>query len=233
MDKSKKLLICKISLALLGVLAISMVLKYLPAILELTVSVDKFRDYILSIGKLGPLAVILFQIFQSVVAPIPGEIVQVAGGYVYGVPLGTLYVTLGMLLGAIIAFFFARFMGGSFIESLLQKEKFQWMINIMDNRKFSIFLFVFFFVPGLPKDLLVYFAGLTPIKPLKFFAILLVGRFPWLLASVTIGANIYQKNYISTVVISVIALVSLILGLVYKDKLIIKLSKLGKGTDNS
>lgn len=210
----------------------SIVLKYLPVILELTASIEKFRDYILSIGSLGPLAVILFQIVQTVVAPIPGEIVQVAGGYVYGICLGSLYVTVGMLLGAIMAFYFARFMGGSFMERLLQKEKFQWMLNFADSRKFSIFLFTFFFIPGLPKDLLIYLAGMTSIKPLKFFTILLVSRFPWILLSVTIGANIYQKNYLPTVVISVIALLSFVLGLVYKDKLINKLSEIGKGSES-
>ena len=232
MNKSKKLLIGKISLGLLGVLVIVVMLKYLPTMLELTASVDEFRDYILSIGKLGPLAVILFQLIQTIVAPIPGEMIQIAGGYVYGVTLGTIFVTVGMLLGALFAFFFARFMGGSYIEKLLQKERFKWMLNFMDSKKFSIFLFIFFFVPGLPKDLLVYFAGLTSIKPLKLFTILMIGRFPWMLASVTIGANLYQKNYISTIIISAIAVLSFILGLIFKDKLINKLSGIGKRNEN-
>jgi len=223
-DKSKKLLIVKISLALIGVLAIILTIKYLPVILELTVSVDKFKNYILSTGKLGPAIFILFQILQTVIAPIPGEVFQIAGGYTYGVLLGTIYTVAGMLLGASMAFFFTRFLGGSFIKKLLKKKKFQWMMDIMNNKKLSVFLFAFFFIPGLPKDLLIYLAGLTSIKPLKFFGILLVGRLPWLIASVSIGSNIYQKNYTSTIIISVIALLGFILGLLYKNKLINKFS---------
>jgi len=229
-DKSKKLLIVKISLALIGVLAIILTIKYLPVILELTVSVDKFKNYILSTGKLGPAIFILFQILQTVIAPIPGEVFQIAGGYTYGVLLGTIYTVAGMLLGASMAFFFTRFLGGSFIKKLLKKKKFQWMMEIMNNKKLSVFLFAFFFIPGLPKDLLIYLAGLTSIKPLKFFGILLVGRLPWLIASVSIGSNIYQKNYTSTIIISVIALLGFILGLLYKNKLINKFSGLGKST---
>lgn len=105
MEKSKKLVIGKLLLILLGIVVIILIRKYLPNILTLTVSVDSFRDYILSIGKLGPFALILFQVFQTVIAPIPGEIIQADGGYIYGVPLGTLYVTAGMLLGVGIAFF--------------------------------------------------------------------------------------------------------------------------------
>lgn len=225
MDKSKKLLIYKISLAVLGVLVIVLVLKYLPYIIELTVSLDKFRNYVLSIGSLGPVVFVFFQILQTVIAPIPGEVIQIAGGYIYGVPLGMIYTTAGMLLGASMAFFFTRFLGGSFIEELLKKKKFQWMVDIMDNKKFSIILFIIFLIPGLPKDFLIYIAGLTPIKPLSFFGILLISRFPWLLASVSIGSNIFHENYTSTILISVLALVAFILGLLYKDKLINKFSQ--------
>lgn len=226
MDKSKKPLISKISLVILGLLVIIPLLKHLPAILELTVSVDKFRDYIISTGKIGPLIFILFQILQTVIAPIPGEVIQLAGGYIYGVPLGTLYTTVGMLVGASIAFFFTRLLGGNFIENLMKKKKFKWMTDMMGNKKFSIFLFIFFFIPGLPKDYLIYVAGLTTIKPLKFFGILIVSRLPWLLASVSVGASVFEKNYSSTIIISVIAGLAFILGLIYKDKLINKFSDL-------
>jgi uncharacterized membrane protein YdjX (TVP38/TMEM64 family) len=107
------------------------------------------------------------------------------------------------------------------------------MADMLDNKKFSVFLFIVFIIPGLPKDMFIYAAGLTPIKPLRFFTILLVARFPWLLASVSIGANMYHKNYLSTIIISAVAIISFILGLIYKDKLIHKLSQLNKSTDKS
>ena len=220
MNQSKKLLIAKTSLVLLGVLTVALTIEYLPVIRELTVSIDKFREYILSIGYLGSVVFFLFQILQTVIAPIPGEAVQIAGGYIYGVLLGTIYTAGGMLLGALMAFYFARFLGGSYIEKLLNRKKLQWMNDIVISKKFSVFLFVFFFIPGLPKDILIYLAGLTPIKPVKFFGILLVGRLPWLIASVSIGANIYHQNYTSTIIISIIALVGFLLGLFCKEKLI-------------
>ena len=225
MNKSKKFLICKISLALLGVLTIILVLKYLPRILELTISLDRFRNYIISLGSFGSVVFIFFQILQTVIAPIPGEVIQVAGGYIYGVTFGVIYSTLGLLLGAIIAFYFTRLIGTPFIKKLINKKNSQWMADIMDSKKFSALLFIVFLVPGLPKDFLIYVAGLTPINPLKFFGILLISRFPWLLASVSIGSNLHYGNYISTIIVSLIALVSFIWGICYKDKLISKFSK--------
>ncbi|AKN31429.1 SNARE -like protein [Clostridium carboxidivorans P7] len=222
MNKSKR--IFKMLMYLLGVCTAVLVLKYLPNILELTMSLDKFRNYIVSLGKLGTIVFIFFQVLQTVIAPIPGEVIQVAGGYIYGVSLGITYTTVGMLLGAIIAFYFTRFIGASFVEKLMNKKNSKWLNNVMNNKKFSIILFIIFFVPGLPKDFLIYVAGLTPIKPLKFFGILLVSRFPWLLASVSIGSNLHYRNYISTVIISSLALIAFILGIIYKDKIINKLS---------
>ena len=222
MDKSKNQLFFKILLVLLSVLVIMLVLKYLPFILEISVSLGEFRDYIISLGNLGAVVFILFQMLQIVIAPIPGEVIQIAGGYIYGSLLGTIYTISGMLLGAYIAFFFTRYLGGSFIEKLLRNEKSQWITDIADNHKLSIILFIIFLIPGLPKDFFIYVAGLTPIKPLRFFGIMLVGRFPWLLASVIIGSNLRHENYTLTIIISVIAIVSFALGLLYKDRIISK-----------
>lgn len=225
MNKSKKIFIFKMFMYLLGICATVLVLKYLPNIIELTMSLDKFRNYIVSLGKLGTIVFIFFQVLQTVIAPIPGEVIQVAGGYIYGVSLGLIYTTVGMLLGAIIAFYFTRLIGDSFVKKLMNKKNSKWLNDIMDNKKFSIILFIIFFIPGLPKDFLIYVAGLTPIKPLKFFGILLVSRFPWLLASVSVGSNLHYRNYASTIIIGSFALIAFILGIIYKDKIINKLSR--------
>lgn len=210
----------RILLILLAAAVLIPVLIYLPEILKLTVSIDGFRDYILSTGKSGPIIFIFFQILQTVIAPIPGEVIQIAGGYIYGTTLGTTYSTLGLLIGAITAFYFTRLLGRAYVEKLLNKNKLKWMANLLGNKKFAIFLFLIFIIPGMPKDMFIYAAGLTPIKPLKFFTILLVARFPWLLASVCIGSNIYHKNYVATVVIVIVAVTAFLLGIIYKDKLI-------------
>jgi uncharacterized membrane protein YdjX (TVP38/TMEM64 family) len=213
----------KIVLACLGMVLTILFLQYLPQLLKLTGSLESFREYILSTGKLGPMILVFFQVLQTVIAPIPGEVIQIAGGYIYGTTLGALFVTGGMLLGAVMAFYFTRLLGGAFIEGLLTKDKFKWMAAMMDSSKFSVFLFIIFIIPGLPKDVFIYAAGLTTIKPLRFFAILVIARLPWLLASVSIGANIYHKNYGSTIVISAISVVAFVLGLIYKDKIMNRL----------
>jgi uncharacterized membrane protein YdjX (TVP38/TMEM64 family) len=224
MDKSKKMLFCKIFLAIACVFIVALGIKYFSTIIELTLSVDKFRDYIISQGKFGVIAFIFFQVLQIVIAPIPGEVIQVAGGYIYGVPLGMLYTIVGLLLGAVIAFYFTRFMGRDFIKKILSKKNNQWLADIMDSKKFTVILFVVFLIPGLPKDFLIYVAGLTPINPLSFLGILLISRIPWLAASVGLGASMSHNNYTSMIIISAISVIAFLIGVTFKDRIIRRFS---------
>ncbi|QAA31797.1 TVP38/TMEM64 family protein [Clostridium manihotivorum] len=222
MNKAEKMIIYKICAFLLCILIAIPIIKYLPDIIALTMSMEKFSSYIISLGSLGAIVFTSFQVLQTVIAPIPGEVIQVAGGYIYGATLGTIYSMIGLLLGGIIAFYFTRFIGANLIEKLLQREKLSWLSKIMHSNKFDLVIFIIFLVPGLPKDFLIYVAGLTPIKPLKFFIILTISRFPWTLASVSIGSNLHYGNYTATIVVALIACVAFILGIINKDKLINK-----------
>lgn len=217
--------IFKIVLLILTAVSIVIFIYYSPEILKILSSMDNFREYIRSTGSWGPIMFILFQVLQIVIAPIPGEVVQIAGGYIYGIGLGTLYNTIGMVLGSAMAFYFTRFIGRSYIEKLLQKKDYKWMALINDEKKFSVFLFIFFVIPGLPKDFLVYVAALTSIGSLRFFIILLVARLPWIIGSVAVGSTIHLEQYLSAIIISVISVVAFIFGYIYKDKLVQIFSK--------
>lgn len=200
-------------------------IRYAPAILEILSSMDTFRDFIRASGNWGPALFVLFQIVQVVVAPIPGEVVQIAGGYIYGVSLGTIYTTIGTLLGAALAFYFTRLIGRSWIERLLENKSYKWMAVLKNEKKLSVFLFIFFIIPGLPKDLLIYLAALTPIGAVRFFTLLLVGRLPWLIASVVIGTSLHQEQYGVAILIAVISVVTFGVGYFYKNKWIELFSK--------
>lgn len=225
MQQLSKKYILKIFMLLLTAISIVIFIYYSPEILRILSSMDNFREYIRSTGSWGPIMFILFQVLQIVIAPIPGEVVQIAGGYIYGIGLGTLYNTIGMVLGSAMAFYFTRFIGRSYIEKLLQKKDYKWMALINDEKKFSVFLFIFFVIPGLPKDFLVYVAALTSIGSLRFFIILLVARLPWIIGSVAVGSTIHLEQYGSAIIISVISVIAFIFGYIYKDKLVQIFSK--------
>ncbi len=72
-------------------------------------------------------------------------------------------------------------------------------------------------IPGTPKDLLSYFAGLTDVKIPVWLIICSLGRFPSIITSTIGGDAIGTKNYMLAVAVFVITMVISIAGiLVYK-----------------
>jgi len=199
--------------------------KYTPIIYNIISDPEKFKNFLNSYGKINIFVFIFFQALQVVIAAIPGELIQIAGGYIYGIYWGTLYSIIGIFIGSVVTFFISRIFGFSIIKTLIpqnQIDKFNFLIN---NRNAEIALFVLFLIPGIPKDVLVYISGLTPIKPIKFFFISMIARFPAILASSYIGTSLQEKDYFQVIMVSTLAAVLFVLGILTRDKIINKLMK--------
>lgn len=136
------------------------------------------------------------QIFLPI---LPGEPVEVLAGMSYG-PIGGLFVIfLGAFLSSLIIFFAVRKFGRGFLYSFISKEKIDKLENskmFSDPKKVYAILFILFFIPGTPKDLFVYIAGLLPIKPVKFLLISTFARFPSIISSTIAGSNLVDGNWI-------------------------------------
>lgn len=214
-------------IAFLGVIAYLGV-RFGPEITELAREPESLARLLNSYGWKGVLVFIGIQILQVVVAAIPGEFVQIAGGYIYGTWLGTLYSITGIFLGSVIVFSIARLIGYPVVKlavSDTQIEKFNFLIN---SNKSEAALFLLFLIPGIPKDIVTYIAGITPVKPLRFFVIILIGRFPALLGSSYIGHSTQKGNYLVVIVLSVAAVILFVTGLLLKDRIIHKMHQISK-----
>lgn len=197
-----------------------LVIRFGSEITELAREPESLAGLLNSYGWKGVLVFIGMQILQVVVAAIPGEFVQIAGGYIYGTWLGTLYSLTGIVLGSVLVFFIARLLGYPVVRlfvSTKQLEKYSFMIN---SKKTDAAMFVLFLIPGIPKDVLTYIAGITPVRPLKFFAIITIGRLPALLASSYIGSSTEKGNYVIVILLSVAAVILFFVGILLKDRII-------------
>lgn len=105
---------------------------------------ERFRNWISSFGRLGVLVFIGVQVLQVVVFVIPGEVVQVAGGYLYGTILGTLYSVIGITLGSLICFSIARILGYDFVKNIVSEEKLKKFDYLINNPKGETVLFCYF-----------------------------------------------------------------------------------------
>lgn len=212
-----------IGVVFIGIL-IFLSIKFTPYILDVISNTEKFREYILSHGHIGAIVFLAFQFIQIVIPFIPGEIVQIAGGYIYGIVLGCTLLLIGGVLGTIISFYLARIVGYPVVKFFVSKEildKFEFLLN---SPKIEAVMFLLFLIPAMPKDALVYIAGLTPIKPIRFFIISMVARIPGLIISVFIGSNLLTKDYTSIIVITVVVSIIFSLGVVFRKKIINKLT---------
>lgn len=191
-----------------------------PRITQLAINPENLDQLLDSFGWKGVLVFIGIQILQVLVAAIPGEIVQIAGGYIYGTWLGTLYSLIGIFLGSILVFFIVRLLGYPLVRLVASESQIEKFNSIFGSSKSEAATFILFLIPGIPKDVLTYIAGVTPVKPLRFFIIIMIGRFPALLASSYIGHGTQRGNYLIVIILCVAAVVLFLVGLLLKDRII-------------
>lgn len=138
-------------------------------------------------GAWGPLVVIGLIIAQTVVAPIPGQMVNLVAGYVYGLAAGLLYSWSGQLLGAALAMGLARAAGRPLVERLAPRAALDRLDRLAARQGWRFF-FLVFLIPGLPDDLFCFVAGLTRLPLRLLIALSATARLPGLLVSVWLGA---------------------------------------------
>ena len=174
---------------------------------------EKFRQWVDSHGLLGPLAFLGMMVLQVFVAVIPGEPLEIGAGYAFGAVEGTLLCILGAAIGSTLVFLFVRRFGVRAVEVFISREKIQSLRFLQNTRRVHLFLLVAFLLPGTPKDVLCYVAGLTTLKLGPFILISSICRLPSIVTS-TIGGNALGSGqwgmaaivFAATLVISAIGL---------------------------
>ena len=124
---------------------------------------EKVRAYLQAAGPAAPLTFILTQILQVVFAPIPGEATGFIGGFLFGVPLGMLYSTIGLTVGSLMAFLLGRWLEHKFVARVVSKETIDKFDFLME-RQGTLIAFFLFVVPGFPKDYLCFILGLSTMS---------------------------------------------------------------------
>ncbi len=180
---------------------------------DLLTDQDRFKAWIDSYGAYAAPVFVAAQFAQVVLFFIPGEVTQIAGGYIFGTWLGLALSYLGITLGSLAAFALARMFEHAALDFLVDRETVRRFDRIIYGRSGFWPMFVLFLIPGVPKDLLCYVAGLTPMHVVTFLVISTVGRFPGVLLSSLFGGGLAERDWGVTVISGVVALG--LLGLVY------------------
>ena len=172
---------------------------------------DQMIEFVNSLGVFGPLAFILLQILQTVVAPIPGNLVGGIGGFLFGW-WGILYTTIGATIGAAGVFWLSRKFGRRLVEKVVKKDQLD-KLDFIAHRRAGPLLFLIFLIPGLPDDAVCYIAGLTDVPLKKLIIIFALGRLPAVVVNNYVGMGLSDGNL--TLVFVIVAVTVALLGVIY------------------
>jgi uncharacterized membrane protein YdjX (TVP38/TMEM64 family) len=161
---------------------------------------DTLREW----GVLAPVIFMGMQALQVIVAPIPGEITGILGGYLFGEWVGLFYSTIGLTVGSVAAFAVGRWLGAHYVQRLVRPDIWRRLGFIIEAEG-AILCFVIFLIPGLPKDMACYLFGLSPMPFWVFTLVSTLGRVPgtWVLSAQ--GAHAASGDYTQVILITAVS----------------------------
>jgi len=216
--KKKKITAFIIFAAVIAVLTVVSIIVG-KKLIEYAAEPEEFREWVNQNGFLSRAVYIGITLLQVIIAFIPGEPLEILGGYAFGTIEGTLLFLISSTIGSVLIFLLVRKFGMRFAEIFFTKEKLQSLNFLKSSSKKNYLFFIIYALPGTPKDLLSYFAGFTDMKLSVWLFICTVGRLPSLITSIIGGSALGTKNYTSAIIVFAVTAVISGLGLLIYNKI--------------
>jgi uncharacterized membrane protein YdjX (TVP38/TMEM64 family) len=177
---------------------------------------SRIRAWLESLGPWGPLGLIVVFVAQMIVAPVPGYVVQVAAGYLFGWFWGTLYAAIGMLIGGALAMTLSRAFGRPLVAQVVGASRLERWEHVTHLDSLGLW---FLLMLGPFGDILFFLAGLTTLPVWKIMAVALVVRMPALTVSAAVGSGVvdWRSPWVIGGFIGLMALG--VLGIRYQDRI--------------
>jgi uncharacterized membrane protein YdjX (TVP38/TMEM64 family) len=148
---------------------------------------EAFGEYLRSFGVLAPLVLFIAQMIQVFIAFIPGHVVSISGGYVFGFGWGLIMNLSFTVFASQMAYFLARYAGRPIVYKLTDRETVDYWERVA-NQKGTMFFTIAFLLPIFPSDAMNFVGGLSGISGGKFLIANLFGRMPSAIMLTMIGA---------------------------------------------
>jgi uncharacterized membrane protein YdjX (TVP38/TMEM64 family) len=154
---------------LYAVLGIALITGLILGGRQLAAYIPRFAQWVEGLGFWGPVVFILGYAVAAVVF-VPGSLLTLAAGAIFGLVKGTVYTLIGATLGASAAFLVARYMARRRIERRIAgNAKFAAIDKAVGREGFKI-VALLRLSPVFPFNLLNYALGLTRVTFLQYFA---------------------------------------------------------------
>lgn len=207
-----------IHLALVAVVLVGVVV-LVERHLAFLMSPEELQTFVRDFGVWSPVVLVLLQTLQVVLAPVPGHVLAVVAGYLFGMWWGTVYNMIGITIGSTIAFWLSRRFGRAYVETVVHEETLE-RFDAIDGRYARLTLLFFFVVPGSPDDVLCFVGGLTDIPLWQLVAIAIVGRTPAFFLVNAVG-DLFRADQATAALVLAVALVFVsVLGYLNRDRIV-------------
>ena len=170
---------------------------------------EAFRIWVAGFGIWGRVIYVAAVAAQVVLAVIPGEPLELAGGYAFGGLEGTVLALGGIVLGSAAVYALVRRFGRGAAAVFFSEDQLESLTFLLHSRRSRALAFLLMTIPGTPKDLLSYFAGLTGLGLWEWLGIVAVARIPSVIGSTCSGGAAGSGEYgLAVLVMALTALFS-------------------------
>ncbi|MFP4329886.1 MAG: TVP38/TMEM64 family protein [Alkalispirochaetaceae bacterium] len=180
---------------------------------------ETLQQWVSEAGIWAPALFVGVQTVQVVVFMIPGDVAQAAAGYIFGVWQGILYSVLGIAIGSGFNYLVGSRLGEPFLKGVLGEERMNSFLSVARSYRGRLGFFLFFLIPGIPKDVLCYVGGTARLGFASFLLISMVARLPGIVGSAFIGDAAAREQWqIAAALLAVAAILS-VTGLLTRRRL--------------
>ncbi|MCX6048665.1 MAG: VTT domain-containing protein [Chloroflexi bacterium] len=173
---------------LLGLLGLASLAWYFgPDLWRLLRDRAALEMFVRRLGWMGPLVLVLLNAAQIIIAPIPGYMVQLTAGFLYGPIWGGVWASCGLLLGSMSAMWLARSYGRPLVGRIFGKERLRSWDKVTTSTHTLVWLILLVTPIG---DLPYFLAGLARVSFLKIALLTMMIRVPGVFVSAAIGAGV-------------------------------------------
>ena len=187
--------------------------------------VDRLVERVQNAGPAGVLMLLGMQFLQIIVAFIPGEVVQIAAGLMYGPLLGALVILVGCVISSTVVYKLVHALGAPFVQGMVSTEHLEKFRAFETSGKLDIVVFILFLIPAMPKDVFTYIVPLTDMPYKKFIVLTTIGRIPGVLASTYAASGFASGQMVGPIVVVAIVAVIAVVAVVFRDKIMDILGK--------
>lgn len=230
MDKKKR------AYAVIRLSVLALIIIGVPAVLFFN-----YRDTLFNADWLSQLPVLLsryrrqaafiliaLQILQVIICIVPGQPIQFAASYMFGIAKGYLISVTGAVIGAFIAFYISGLLGKDAVCTLFGREKVEDYRRKLNSGRGLMAVLLIYLIPGIPKDLTAYAAGISDMRIRPFLLVSTIGRSPAMLGSLLIGHFFSRGNYKAVAALAVITVILLIIFFIKRKDMVALLDNIEK-----